>query len=284
MLRDSLIIFVLAVCAVAQQHSTSPSKDSLVPIFELEESERGEAVVIDPILLLKGKQILPVPDPCEPGAALTQFTNEYLKPGSTYAVVFGGAEAGTVSIKAPLPNSADTVVLLDSSVPIHGMTMALAVQHSIVSPPKSVRRDPTPDERKHADEVAKVILTKKGVSASAVARLRVDQLAVVEFAPGIPEIVVSVAVETEDEVGMEESLFFIAKTASDDATVIWYQHPQGETDAEAVYLVDFIDLDGDGVNELVARRVFYENYRYEVYKRQGGHWKQIFQTEVFGCL
>ncbi|SRR5260221_1990432 len=129
-----------------------------------------------------------------------------------------------------------------------------------------------------------MILTDKGVKASIAARLRVDQLTVVEFVPGVPEIVASVAVETDDESGMQESLFFIAKTTSNDHSVIWYQHPQSETDAEAVYLVDFMDLDGDGVNELIARRVFYENYRYEVYRRQDGRWKPIFQTDVFGCL
>lgn len=83
---------------------------------------------------------------------------------------------------------------------------------------------------------------------------------------------------------MQESLFFVAKTTGNVASVIWYQHPQSETDAEALYLVDLMDLLGDGVNELIVRRVFYENYRYEVYKRQGQEWKQIFQTAVFGCL
>jgi hypothetical protein len=285
MFRKTWLVLALTACTVAQQPPALPTtKDATTPVFELEESDRGEGITIDPILLLKGKQILPVPYPCEAGPALTQFTDEYLKPGTSYTVVFGGAASGTVTIKSPPPNSSDTLVRLNSAVPIHGLTMALAIRPSKVTDRKSARRDPTPAERKHAEELAKMILTDNGVNASIVARLRVDQVAVVEFVPGVPEIVASVAVETEDESGMQESLFFTAKTTSNDHSVIWYQHPQSETDAEAVYLVDFIDLDGDGVNELVARRVFYENYRYEVYKRQAGQWKRVFQTEVFGCL
>jgi hypothetical protein len=284
MFRGTWVVLVLTACAIAQQPSTLPSKDSMVPVFELEQSERGEGITIDPVLLLKGNQIEPVPDPCVEGAALTQFNNEYLKPGNTYSVVFGGTEAGTVTIKTPPPNSGETLVSLDRLIPIHGTTMALAVPPSRVGHKESIRRDATSDERKQAKELAKMILTEKGVSDSVVARLRVDQLSVVELAARTPEIIASVAVEPADESRMEESLFFIAKTTGKDSHVLWYQHPQGETDAEAVYLVDVIDLDEDGTNELVARRVFYENYRYEVYKEQGGQWKEIFQTDIFGCL
>ncbi len=116
------------------------------------------------------------------------------------------------------------------------------------------------------------------------AKLQVDQLTVVEFIPGMPEIVASVEVETTDKSGMQDSLFFTAKPGSDEPSVIWYQHPRSETDAEAVYVVDVIDIDGRGLPDLVVRRVFYENYRYEVYRQQDGRWKQLFQTQVFGCL
>ncbi len=285
MFREMSVVLALTACAAAQQPSP-PSEDAVVPVFELEQSERGGGITIDPILLLREKQIEPVPDPCTEGPALTQFNSEYLKPGDTYSVVFGGTAAGSVTIRTPPPNSADTPVRLDSSVSIRGMTMALAIPSSKVSHKKGIRRDPTSDERKQAEELARMILIEKGVQPSTAAKLRLDQLAIVDFAPGTPEIVASVAVEPADESRMEESLFFIAKTTGRDPHVLWYQHPQGETEAEAeaVYLVDMIDLDGDGTNELVARRAFYENYRYEVYKQQGAEWKEIFQTDVFGCL
>ena len=79
-------------------------------------------------------------------------------------------------------------------------------------------------------------------------------------------------------------MFFTAKLRDGIPSVVWYQKAQSETEAEAVYIVDLIDLDGDGVNELVVRRAFYENYRYEVYKRRNGKWEQIFKTDILGCL
>jgi hypothetical protein len=91
-------------------------------------------------------------------------------------------------------------------------------------------------------------------------------------------------VELPEDSGMEYSLFFTVKPDNSDPSIIWYQRPQSEMDAEALYLVDLLDVDGDGSNELIARRVFYENYRYEVYKRLHSRWEQIFKTEVLGCL
>jgi hypothetical protein len=285
MVRGVCVVLVVSACAVAQQPAPLPIRnDAVVPLFELEEAEHGKGTTIDPILLLKGKQILPVPDPCETGPAQTKFTNEYLKPSTSYAVVFGGADAGTVTIKAPSPNSADTFVRLDRAVPIRGLTMALAAPASSITRKKIARRGPTADERRQAETLARLILNKKGVSPSEAERLQVDQLTVIEFVPGIPEIVASVEIPTADKSGMEASLFFTVSVTNDDKSIVWYQHPLSETEAEAVYVVDVIDIDGDGVLEIVARRVFYENYRYEVYQQQEEQWKKSFETEVFGCL
>ena len=84
---------------------------------------------------------------------------------------------------------------LYSTVPIRGMTMALAVETSTVRQTKNARRDPTPDDRSHTERLAKMILSNKGVKPSDAARLSVDQLTIIEFILGIPEIVASVAVE-----------------------------------------------------------------------------------------
>jgi len=41
-----------------------------------------------------------------------------------------------------------------------------------------------------------------------------------------------------------------------------------------------LDIDGDGVNELIARRVYDVAFRYEVYNYADGRWKNVFSTWI----
>jgi len=97
------------------------------------------------------------------------------------------------------------------------------------------------------------------------------------------KLVVSVEVERADELGMEYSLFFVTDPIFNEKSVIWFQHPKSETDAEAIYLIDHLDPDQNG-DQMFVRRVFYENYRYEVYRYHDGRWRQEFASDIFGCL
>ena len=280
MVPKCILALALIACASGRQSPSAVGNSTAVPVFELEESEHGNGVTIDPILLLAAGQIQPVPNPCEEGGARTAFEQQYLKPGTSYTLAFGGVEAGTAIIDRSDPNSSATRVTLHVPTPIKGLTMALAVGSPSVLRRTGLRRDPTTTERNEADLNARAILKSKGVESCAFARLRINQIAVIEFDSGVPETVVSAEIERSDKLGMEYTLFFTVQSGGK-ASVIWYQHAVSETHAEAVYLVDAIDTDGDGSSELVARRVFYENYRYEVYKRRGP-WKEIFKTDVFG--
>ena len=284
MVRKFPLALVFVAFAVTQQALSVPRNGTPIPVFAPVSSEHGNGVIIDPILLLSAGKIHPVPNPCDNGRTQTAFDDKYLKSGTHFAVVFGGGETGSVTVGRPDPNFGETIVAVQSGVRIEGLTMALAVGSSGVARKTGLRRNPTADERNLTRQLAEMIFTDKGVKSSAFARMRFGQLTVTKLDFGVPEIVASVEIERPDKLGMEYSLFFTAKPSSKDASVIWYQHSLSETEAEAVYIVDVIDTDRDGANELIARHVFYENYRYEVYKQRNGHWEQAFKTEVFGCL
>jgi hypothetical protein len=113
--------------------------------------------------------------------------------------------------------------------------------------------------------------------------MRLDQLVAMQFNHSM-KLIASVEVERLDKMGMEYSLFFVADPDSDRKSTIWFQRVKGETDAEAVYLIDHLDVAKDGTDRMFLRRAFYENYRYEVYKNSGGLWIKEFASEVFGCL
>jgi hypothetical protein len=273
-----LLLAVVASGALGKQGAPSIAKDRPVPIFALM-SDQGDSVSIDPMLLIDGPTIRPVPYPCTETAALHDFENQYLKPGTVYSVVFGGAPRGTVSVTKS--EGIDWRAHVNSDVRIHGLTMALAVGKSPMGGNVGSRRRPTVAERSYADRIAREILRAKGAPAASLKRMLFNQITVMELGHSM-KLIASVEIERVDKLGMEYSLFFVADPVSKENSVVWFQHSMGTTDAEAVYLIDH--LNADGTDRMFVRRVFYENYSYEVYKSRDGRWVKEFTSEVFGCL
>ena len=276
-----LLLVVVFVKAIGQKSLPSPpAENQSIPIFALLGSDRGDSVSIDPMLLLDGQEIRSVPSPCNETPALHDFENQYLKPGAAYPIVFGGVRRGTASV-TKLEGS-DWGVRLDSDVRIQGLTMALAVGSVSLVGSGGSRRIPTPTEQNHIEHVAKEILTSKGVPATSLTRMRLTQITATDLNHS-EKLVASVEVERADKLGMEYSLFFLTDPVSNEKSVVWFQHPETETDAEAVYLIDHISAEQEG-DRLFVRRVFYENYKYEVYKYRDGGWMKEFASDIFGCL
>ena len=276
----SLLLIVVAPTALGQKQVPAPAKNEAIPVFALLGSDQDNSVSIDPMLLIDGQQIRPVPNPCTETPALHDFENQYLKPGATYPVVFGGVQRGTASVTKL--EGEWWRVRMDSDVQIQGDTMALAVGSSSLGGTSGVRRNPTAAEQKRIEQVARELLTSKGVSAKSLSRMRLTQVTATELNHSL-KLIASVEVERSDKLSMEYSLFFVCDPVSDEKSVIWFQQPEGETDAEAVYLIDFLPAEHNG-DRMFVRHVFYENYKYEVYRHGDGRWIREFASEVFGCL
>jgi hypothetical protein len=278
---SSLLVFLAAI-ASGQQAVRSAQESHPVPVFAVLGSEGSDhAVSIDPMLFIDGVTIRSVPSPCTETPALHDFENRYLKPGTVYPVVFGGVQRGTLSV-TKLEGS-DWRVRLDSDVRIHGLTMALAVGSASLAGNGGLRRSPTIAEQDHVRQLAKEILTSNGAPAASLSRVRLDQVTATQLNHSL-KLIASVEVERADKLNMDYSLFFIADPVSSEKSIIWFQHSNGETDAQALYLIDQLNAGQNGIDRLFVRRVFYENYSYEVYENRDGHWVKDFASEVFGCL
>ena len=120
-----LLLIASAGTSLGQKQVSAPARNDGVPIFALLGSERGDSVSIDPMMLIDGQHIRPVPNPCTETPALHDFDNQYLKTGATYPVIFGGVQRGTVSVMKFEGEEWQGRVHTD--LQIHGLTMALAV-------------------------------------------------------------------------------------------------------------------------------------------------------------
>lgn len=276
----AIMTLFFAVAMSGQQKIISPAHNKESPVFALLEDEKTHSVIIDPMLLLDGKILRPLPDPCNESGALRNFNAQYLAVGATYDLIFGGVRQGIIVVKGL--DGEDWQAVPHTSISLAGLTMALAVSPSISRKTGNIRRDPTPTERNHAKRVGESILRSKGVPANLVDRMQIDQIAVTAIS-GVPKVFVALEIEREDKLGMEYSVSFIADLDTDSNSIIWFQHALSETDAEAVYLVDQLDINGDGADEIFTRRVFYENYQYEVFAYRSSGWDKEFATQVLGC-
>jgi hypothetical protein len=272
----SLLLFASAGTLLGQKPASAPTRNSGVPIF----AERGDSVSIDPMMLIDGQQIRPVPNPCTETPALREFENQYLRAGATYPVIFGGVQRGTVSVTKL--EGEEWRVQMHSDVQIHGLTMALAVGSPSLGGSMGTRRSPTATEQKHVEQMARELMKTNGVPAPSLNRMRVTQATAAVLNHSL-KLIASVAVERPDDLGMEYSLFFVSDPVSDEKSTIWFQKPKSETDAEALYLIDLLVAANSG-DRMLVRRVFYENDKYEVYKNRNGRWTKEFASEVFGCL
>jgi len=279
--RKPLLLLLIITSAALGQHAGSSKRSEPIPIFALLGSEKDDSISIDPMMFIDGTRIRSVPDPCTESSALQEFQSRYLKSGSVYPVIFGGVQQGTAMVTKL--EGEEWLVHLDSGAPIHDLTMALAVGSSGLGRSRGLRRSPTMGEQEHIAKLAAEIFRKRGASVSSLARIRIDQAAAIEIDHSL-KLISSVEIETADQSGMEYSLFFVAEPGLSKESIIWFQHPMSEVNAEAVYLIDYLARDGARPGRLVVRRVFYENYRYEVYALRGGKWTKEFASEIFGCL
>jgi hypothetical protein len=132
---------------------------------------------------------------------------------------------------------------------------------------------------------------KLGLAPQLLTEISVDNLKRTVLAPSqTPTVIGSFSVLQTQSDGEElgHHLFFIAASHGQELEVefAWNKIASSETNGEALYLVDQATLFSDGQDEVIAVLGYYENYRYRIYRRtkDGGHWEQIIETEILGCL
>ena len=270
----------------ARQPQRGPSESVW---FVLEEEPRGK-LSIDPVAKLVGGKLMGVPDGCDAeNPDYKKFEALYLRPGQTYSVLFGGAPAGIAGLRHPDPDFGNNLVEYDGIANIRGQMMALATNAPHPASETSSRQGPSADERKFAVQLANQQFSQRGLSAALLSKIKTENLTHTILAPRkTPALIGSATLAVGDESGLVHGMFFIAE--SKDNTIIpefvWVNLSQAEAASEVLKLVDQADLFGDGEEEIVAVLGYYENYRYRIYRRtkDGDHWRQIFETEVLGCL
>jgi hypothetical protein len=207
------------------------------------------------------------------------------KIGDSYSLFTGGEPIGQVRVKkiAPLQcNSLTAIIDEDSSIRVLDSAMALATNSKNIRTHSNLQLDPNPEERLKAIRLAMMEFRKHGLTQSVAL-----------------ERLISTTVDTDGEKILAGSftlvtnrakhrLFLIAGIVSDQAVkelAIYNKSTDLEDgkDSQTFRFVDQLDLDGDGIDELVVETIGYESEGFAIYKRQGGTWRQVWAGGGGAC-
>lgn len=285
LLAFSLVIFVCAHAATAARQKPAGTAQRDAVIFAVSKYE--SSVTAEPVVIYRdGKYENP---PVDEEKGNNAFAREYFRAGRKFRIISGGGEAGTLSIiKYQEPGcvglTADATA--ETTARLGGRVKALATDSQTLGRVAPSRRAPTDAERARAVELARAAYAKNRVAAALAAKMEVVNLTATDLdRDGRFELVGSFLVQKQVAPAPESyTLFLIMEPAGDSFKTAWEWFHQGSEDSyEDRHFVDQVDLDGDGVGEVVVMGSYYESNDYAIYKRQQGRWRPVYKGGGGGC-
>jgi len=283
-------LLVSAVLIVAPQEGNSAAMIPAQPrkgvvIFAVS-AESGEGSM-DAVVIVDGKQ-LRKPYSDELKDKRESFANEYFAPGKVYRLLFGGGEAGHVTVKkwSEGCNNIHAEVTPATDARLGGKVMALATNSETLGKRGSARRPPTDSERAAVMTLMKSIYAQRRTPASLLASIKVTNITATDLnGDGKYEMVASFTLASKNK--FERDLFLIAhqQGAAMRADFVKFQayQPPPETFLSSIDFIDQLDLDGDGIGEVFATQGGFDGYALLIFRRVNGRWRQVYDQIGDAC-
>lgn len=284
-----------------QQQRTTARQDSVVFIVT---KDAGQDTQVEPVAVIdrRGALAEPASEAAGGDGVLSAFLARYYRAGAKYRLIYGGSEAGTLTIRAATPAecspNAASADIETTAAKLGGNVMLLATDGAHASRTQSSRRAPTAEERAAAFGVAKRFLTGKRVSASAVERgTKTLNLTATDLdGDGREELIGSYVVKVGPKV--RDTLFLIAAPQGRGYGAAFTKYARvnaremmdpslidniGEGGLGAELYVEQLDADGDGVGEVFTLSRSFEGTSYRAYQRRRGAWRAAYENYSYRC-
>ncbi len=291
----AVLLSVVALSAQPYGQVAGGSTAGASPIFVLEEDRMWPVMQVD-----HGK-FLPAIDGSADVLDLVKFADAAYRKGKKYDVFFGGAVAGSAVVigdsrKAECAQ-AQGQVKVSIAAPFNRSLRVIVTDIITVKRPRS-RRAATPDERAQAIRLATTAYQANGVAAALAAKLQVVNLTAIEVdVSAKPLLVGTFVVKKTTGVETRDQLFLIAEAGGDTfrQVIANYVHTSADKILEGsdidwvgvqVYaekLIDHLDLDNDGISEILTETAGLEGNNYTLYKRLDNRWTEAIKTSHYRC-
>lgn len=282
--------------AFAQKKRPAPPQKPKPIVFAV----LNDGQTLEPIALIDKGNLVEASNGSDDGAKLKTFSTTYYKPKTVYKLVFGGVDAGTVTVKSNDPTAECSTNLATASysspkAKLKGMVMGLAT-NAAVKKGTGVRRLPTAAERTEIETLVRAEFVKNKVSANAAKSLKYHNLTALDVdADGKAEMVGSFWVETSATT--RALLFFIADKGANGKYGLGYSEfrsiKQEEVMSEDIknvddgiyheLLLDAMEYDGDTTAEIFTYIQSFEGASFTAYSRHDGKWVKAFEGSNYHC-
>lgn len=260
---------------------------------------------LEPLLIIDGgKYANPVAGDSD-ASELTQFGKTFYGSGTKYRLLFGGGEAGSVSVVKPSIDSecfrtgASVKLNAQANIKLNRNVMALATNSESVGRAQISRRAPTPSERAEGIRVAKKSFEAKGTPTAILPTIGVVNLTATDLdGDGKAELIGTFVVKQTKGVASRHVLFLIAEQQGQSYQAALSNVERFTTKdimsggslnsigAEGIYterLVDQLDLDADGTGEVISITNGFEGVTYKIYSRHAGTWLSVYEFGSYRC-
>ena len=242
---------------------------------------------MDAVVMIDGKQ-LRVPFSDEQKDRQKRIAEEYFAAGRKYRLIFGGGEAGSVTVKkwSEGCNSVHAEVTPSTSVHLGGEVRALATNSDTLGKHANARRAPTETERAAVMILVKSIYKQNRTPANLISAIKVTNLTATDLdGDGKYELIGSFTSAAKNK--FERDLFLIARSQgaamrADLAKFQAYQPPP-EGFLHSIDFIDQLDLDGNGTGEVFVVQGGFDGYAYLIFKKVAGRWRQVYDMMGDAC-
>lgn len=296
--NNTLVVILLlfaASLALAQKPKPKPAAQNPKPIVF---AVLNDGKTLEPIAYVsQGKLQAPV-NGADESSMIATFNRTYYKPGKVYKLIFGGSDAGSVSVKssdskAECSRNMAQATTRSLKTPLSGLVMGLATNATVKSTAASFRRKPTAAEKDEIEGLVRAEFARQKLTPKV---LRYHNFTALDLEnDGNAEFVGSYWVEVDKLT--RALLFFIAAKGSNGKYYMGYHEYRtidqakvmsGEIKSvdDGVYhelLLDAFDYDGDGVSNVFTYTQSFEGAGFTAYRRSGAKWVRAFENSNYHC-
>lgn len=286
---------------LAGQTAAKKTKGETAALFAVTKTQQGAS--LDPIVIINQGRLTQPPSGEQDTLTLRRFANSYYQPGRRYRFLFGGGEAGTITVKKWMGRDRECARTLasaeiKSSARLRERVMGLATSSNTIGRKRSSRRHPTPAERKAITELARIVYKQKGVPAALLSAIKAINITSVDLnSDGRDEIIATFLIKRLTANKAAYMLLLFAEPKGKSFTLSFSRYgqvsekdlPAGASidqigrDVLAHILVDHIDLDRDRTSEVIIADTSFEGITYRIYKKQRGEWRNVYEFYNYRC-
>lgn len=281
-----LLLLVIGTSLSGQTPKTA-DKTALFAIWPAEKGKTPDAPLLDPIVVLSGMRFQATPDGHTLDRVWDAFQKTHYEAGKKYPVLIAGSADGTATVQeATSISCVSLMATVALSRPLPDDRVRLAAS-SLTRLGVHANRDPevTKQDRARFLDLASAYLKEKGVTV-APSRVKINGLYSISLRADAPDALVgSITYETKSSI---RHLFLLANKVERDYEIDLANYRvakdvEDHTDDVDEDFVDHVDLDKDAYDEIITMMHYYESWNYNIYRKENGKWKLVYNGGGGGC-